>query len=354
MLNIIEQVRLWLFLNGAPEWLQRPSSWLAIACLLVAIVIAIRMVLKRTKQVAVERGQEPEAGGVFGGLTHALATQIPGSEKERTEFAAMLRQAGFYSRTAMASVYAFRFLLMVFPIICAGIIAVFSPREQTFRILFVGAFIAVTLSIIPRLYVYFRRRSRLQEINNGLADMLDMLGMCLSGGMPLSASLDHVSKNLKNYPALADELQIMKRQAEVGSLKSALSEFANRIDTPEVRQVATMLSRGDQLGSSISKNLLDQADHFRTSRRQLATLQANRTPVFLTFPLLFCFAPSVLILLMAPSFMQLSDFMSPANARNNPLSGNESLGTTNILETLESLDQDVSGLNQPTPSTPAN
>lgn len=340
MQDLIQQVQLWLFTIGAPAWLQRPGSWVALGCGLLALVLVIRMILKRTKQVAVERGLEPEAGGVFGSLTPALAAQIPGSEKERTEFAAMLRQAGFYSRTAMASVYAYRFLLLVFPLVCAGLIAIFSPRSQTFRILFVGAFIAIALSIIPRLYIFFRRRKRLTEINNGLADMLDMLGMCLSGGMPLSASLDHVAKNLTNYPALADELLIMKRQAEVSSLKHALADFANRLDTPEVRQVASLLSRGDQLGSSISRNLLDQADHFRTARRQMATMQANRTPVFLTFPLMFCFAPAVLILLMSPSFMQLSEFLSPSNTRN-PLANNQSISTDRIVETLESLDQSI-------------
>ena len=68
--------------------------------------------------------------------------------------------------------------------------------------------------------------------------------------------------------------------------------------------------------------------------------QANRTPVFLTFPLMFCFAPAVLILLMSPSFMQLSEFLSPSNTRN-PLANNESISTDRIVETLESLDQSI-------------
>ena len=64
--------------------------------------------------------------------------------------------------------------------------------------------------------------------------------------MSISASLDHVAKNLGSYPALAEELQILRRQTEVGSLRMALTDWANRIDTPEVRQVATLLARGDR------------------------------------------------------------------------------------------------------------
>ena len=324
---------------GAPVWLQQPGAWVAIVCGIGVLFVVIRILFKRTPARA--PAAREAGGGVFGSLTEALAGQIPESAKEHREFGAMLKQAGMYSRTARASVYAYRFLLMAFPMFCAGLLAVFSPREQTWRILIGGAVIAATLSIIPRLYVWFRRRTRLTEINAGLADMLDMLSMCLSGGMSISASLDHVSKNLGGYRALAEELQILRRQSDVGSLRIALADWAGRIDTPEVRQVATLLSRGDQLGTSVSGSLLDQADHFRTARKQLATLQANRMPVFLTFPLLFCFAPAVLIILMSPSMMQLSDFLNPANPADNPLANNQTLSTERLAETIGSLDQTI-------------
>jgi tight adherence protein C len=295
------------------------------------------------------RTVDDQQGGVFGVWTEALATQIPESDKERTEFAALLKQAGLYSRTARNSVYAYRFLLLVFPLVCAGLLAVFSPPEQTWKILIGGGIVAATLSIIPRLYVWYRRKIRLAEINAGLADMLDMLSMCLGGGMSISASLDHVARNLMSYPSLADELQIMRRQAEVGSLRLALADWANRLDTPEVRQVASLLARGDYLGTSLSGSLLDQADHFRIARKQLATLQANRMPVLLTFPLLFCFAPAVLIILMSPALLQLSDFLGNPS---NPLANNDRIGTGQITQAIAGLDQTPAATLQPTPATP--
>src|SRR5262249_42300362 len=124
-----------------------------------------------------------------------------------------------------------------------------------------------------------------------------------------------------------------------------------RIDTPEVRQVATLLTRGDSLGTTLSSSLLDQADHFRIARKQLATLQANRMPVFLTFPLLFCFAPAVLIILMSPALLQVSEFLNPDN-RNNPLANNETIGTQRITDTLGSLNQDISAANRRPPLAP--
>lgn len=352
MNELVQQYQNYLANLGAPTWMQSPLALFSLVCGMGVLAIILRMVLKRkpapataaqatagqTTRSQSTRPQREQPTGVFGPLTDALAKQIPESEKEHREFGAMLRQAGLYSPTARASVYAFRFLFMTFPLLVAGILAVSSPPEQTWRIMIGGGIVAMALSIAPRMYVWVRRRSRLREINNGLADMLDMLSMCLGGGMPLSASLDHVARNLTSYPALGEELLIMKRQSEVGSLKLALSDWANRVDTPEVRQVATLLTRGDQLGTQLGGTLLDQADHFRTSRKAYATMLANRTPVFLTFPLMFCFAPAVLILLMTPAFMELSAFFHPTNGEN-PLMNNGTIDTGRIVETIGSLDQ---------------
>lgn len=339
---MIQDIQTWLADQGAPEWLQSPMAWFGIACLVLAVPVILRLILSKKKDAA-ERPVDPRRpqGGVFGPLTDALASQIPESEKERVEFNQMLRQAGLYSPTARSSIYAYRFLLMAFPLVCAGLLAIASPPSQTWRILIGGGVIAAILSITPRMWVFFRRQRRVGEINAGLADMLDMLGMCLGGGMPLSQSLDHVSKNLTAYPSLGEELQIMRRQADVGSLRMALADWANRIDSPEVRQVATLLTRGDQLGASISGSLLEQADHFRTTRKNLANLQANRLPVFLTFPLLFCFAPAALIVLMSPAFLELSEFFDPDNGKN-PLANNERISTQRIVDSLDALDQNIS------------
>ena len=340
--------------SDAELW-SKPTTWIAVACGVIALLLVVRLMFRRKKPVEsapAPRRIDPRVnGGAFGALTPALASQIPESEKEKKEFGQMLKQAGMYSPTARASVYAFRFLFMVFPLIVAGILAVAEP-EHTWRYLIAGGIGAAILSITPRLYVWVVKQRRLRMINEGLSDMLDMLSMCLGGGMPLAASLDHVSKNIApSYPALAEELQIMKKQTEVHSLRMALSEWANRLDTPEVRQVATILTRGDFLGSSLSGSLRDQADHFRTTRKQLATLRANRTPVLLTFPLMFCFAPAVLILLMSPAFLQLSDFFNPST---NPLNGNDqlSVSTDRIVDTLNDLNQNPDAIRDATRTRP--
>ena len=174
--------------------------------------------------------------------------------------------------------------------------------------------------------------------------MMDMLSMCFSGGLPIGPSLEHVADNLSNFPALAEELQILKRQTEVGSLKHALDDFSDRIAISEVRQLTFLLARGEQLGTRLSHSLLEQADHFRATRKQLATMQANRAPVQLSLPLLCCFAPAALILLMSPALLELRDFMRG--------SADQNFTTGNAVSEIQSLDQNQSGVEAASTTTP--
>jgi len=159
------------------------------------------------------------------------------------------------------------------------------------------------------LYVYFRRRRQMQKIRDGLADVIDMLGMCVSGGLPLSDGLEQVARRMTAYPECANELLLLKRQAELGGIKRALEDFTQRVDLPEASQLASLLLRNTSLGTELVGSLTLQADHLRLARRQAALTEANKTPVKLIFPIMFCFAPAVLLLLTAPAIMQLQDFL---------------------------------------------
>ncbi|MEI8373654.1 MAG: type II secretion system F family protein [Planctomycetota bacterium] len=251
---------------------------------------------------------EPEAG-VFGSWAPALAAQLPESQAEQKEFRQMLRQAGIYHPRASETIYALRFVLLVAPLIVAGILAVLVDGKYTTPILVTGVIVAAILMVMPRLYVYFRRRRQMQKIRDGLADVIDMLGMCVSGGLPLSDGLEQVARRMTAYPECANELLLLKRQAELGGIKHALEDFTQRVDLPEASQLASLLLRNTSLGTELVGSLTLQADHLRLARRQAALTEANKTPVKLIFPIMFCFAPAVLLLLTAPAIMQLQDYL---------------------------------------------
>ena len=246
----------------------------------------------------------------FGNWTQALASQIPESEKEHRDFELLLRQAGMYAPETSQTIYAWRFVLLVAPLLIASVCAILADARYSLYIMLTGLAMAVILAIIPRLYVYFRRRRRMQRIRQALPDALDMLSMCVSGGLELGESLDQVARRLTAYPECAHELLLLKRHAELGSLSRALADFAKRVDLPETDQLAALLLRGSHLGTELVGSLALQAEHLRVARRQSAAIQANKTPVKMIFPIMFCFAPAALILLTAPAIMQLRDFLT--------------------------------------------
>jgi tight adherence protein C len=264
----------------------------------------------RLRQISLDSpfNGEPEAG-IFAAWSPALAAQIPESETEQKEFRQMLRQAGIYQPRASETIYALRFVLLVVPLLVAGILAVFLDRQYTMTVLVTGVLVAAVLVVVPRLYVFVRRRRHLQKIRDGLADVIDMLGMCVSGGLPLSAGLEQVARRMTAYPECANELLLLKRQAELGGIKHALDDFTQRVSLPEASQLAGLLLRNTSLGTELVSSLSHQADHLRLARRQAALTQANKTPVKLIFPIMFCFAPAVLILLTAPAMVQLTEGM---------------------------------------------
>jgi tight adherence protein C len=326
-----------------PEAFGPVSQWGPLAAVFLASTILFYLIARmfvRRKPVEDDGLDQPQGQGVFGSLTPALAAQLPESKKGRRDFGKLLRSAGIYSPTAKATIYALRFVLLFAPLVAAGVWALMSPPDTLPKILIIGGLSAGFLSSLPRLYVFFRRRSRMKRIRQGLADTIDMLSMCISGGLGIGESLEHVAGQLTAYPELAGELMILKKQADVGSLKQALADFAARVDLPEVRHLAGLLTRGTRLGTKLAGSLTGQADHLRTMRRQLATQQANKTPVKLVLPLLFCFAPAALILLTGPAMMELRDFLIPKPEAVAGAEPGETFGGTGaVVRAIQGLDQ---------------
>ena len=316
----------------------------AVAFLLIARRFNRRPPTLQERLDAIERDfdEAEQSGGLFNAIAPALAAQLPESSKEGRDFRKLLRGAGMYRPNAANTIYAMRFVFLFAPLVATGALILMSDPSATIPLLVGGVIVAVGLSITPRLYVYFRRRNRVRNIRNGLPDTMDMLSMCVGGGMGLSPSLDHVARQLTAYPELAEELLILKRQSEIGSLQQALADFAARVDLPEVRQLAGLLTRGERLGTKLAGSLVEHSDHLRSTRKQMATLQANKAPVKLVLPLVFCFAPAALIMMVAPALVELKEFVSPSKGASADVR-KASLNAQSIFTTLDELDLDVSG-----------
>ncbi len=162
---------------------------------------------------------------------------------------------------------------------------------------------------VPPLIVTFKASERKIDIERGLPDLLDMLNMGISQGLTLPQSLKRISREIAPiHPALAQEIQIVNRQADVGSLGHALKNFSNRIDSPDVNSFTSLLVQSEATGTSVSNALIDYSDSMRDSLKERADSRANAASFKLLFPIALCLMPSVFLFLLGPAIVELTDF----------------------------------------------
>jgi tight adherence protein C len=258
-------------------------------------------------------GSKPDL--ILGDLTPALAGQIPMGAEDRSDLQGELIRGGYYRPTALMEYTALRAVLVIAPLIAAGILAFFTETPSTGLWIWGGGILLAILGFsVPRVYLYYKGQARMHEIERGLPTALDMLTLCLGAGLNVLISLRRVAEELKtSYPSLAYELGLVSRQAELRTLDFALRQFADRVGLPTVRNIAMIVSQSEHLGADAVVVLREFADNMRVNMKQRADEMANKAPFKLLFPA-YMLAAGAAILLIAPTVLEFSDFF-----RRNPI-----------------------------------
>jgi len=263
---------------------------------------------RRLETAAAQDLSETRAELLLGEWTPALAAQVPVAGEVSDELRRELYLAGFYRQSALMEYAALRTLLIVTPLVVAGVLALLVETSQITSVVVGGLVLAVLGYSLPRVYLFFRGRRRLRQIETGLPFAIDMLALCLSAGQNLLAAVKRVSRELRFcHPVLADEFEIIRQHAELRTLPHALEQFASRVSTPEVRNFATIISQAEQLGTDTGAALIEYANSMRTNLKQRAEARANRTMFWLLFPTLLCLWIPAAIILIGPAILEFQE-----------------------------------------------
>lgn len=158
---------------------------------------------------------------------------------------------------------------------------------------------------LPRIILKNHIIKRQQEINLTFPDALDMMLICVQGGIGLEQTIQRVGDEVSEHAhTLAEELGILS--AEMGMLndrRGALQDFARRVGSGAAKSFATAMIQAEQYGTSVSQAMRVIADELRDQRMAAAEQKAASLPPKLTVPMIIFFLPSLFIVILAPAFL---------------------------------------------------
>ena len=151
---------------------------------------------------------------------------------------------------------------------------------------------------IVRYHSYLRRT---------LPDFLDLMIVCLEGGMSLQETIRRVGFELRlAHPLLAGELDIVQRDIEFGaSIDQALKRFAARTDYEGIRTLSAFIREAQRFGTNITEALRSHAEMLRRQREQAAEENAQKAAIKILMPTFLLIFPSVFIVAVGPAVIQI-------------------------------------------------
>lgn len=258
---------------------------------------------------------QADLDGILSGTFSQQGTQ--GSRRQRRQSSKApvtmkqrIIRAGIYRKGGMRTFHLARAVSTVSLLVCGISVVPFTELAWEFGIL-LGAFSGVAGYIAPSFWLDHRLRKRQTRMRRALPDALDLITVCLQGGLSLPAALSRVSRELgPAHPMLATELAIVEREIQMGrSTGGAMFQMAQRFNMEELRSLSAVIGQTQKYGGTIASALKNYAESLRIHRRQRAEEMAQKAAVKLLFPTLLCIFPGIFIVVLGPTAMRMYQVM---------------------------------------------
>jgi tight adherence protein C len=158
----------------------------------------------------------------------------------------------------------------------------------------------------PDLFVLHLAQERQDEIRRTLPDILDTLVVTVEAGLGFEAALAQVVQNgrgpmVGEFARVLHEMQIGRPRVD------ALRQMAARTNVTELRAFASAVVQATTLGIPMGRVLRQQSAEMRIRRRQRAEELAQKVPVKILFPMIFCIFPALFIVVLGPGIIRILD-----------------------------------------------
>lgn len=232
-------------------------------------------------------------------------------EEARTK----MLQAGIRSTSAHIK---FMLATVILPIVflgCAFAYITLAEAAQEYQpamraLILIGA--AFAGYKLPDVLIKNKIIKRQEELNLAFPDSLDMMLICVQGGIGLEQTIDRVASEISEHSeTLAEELGILSAEmAMLSDRKLALQDFAKRIGSGAGKSFATTLIQAEQYGTSVSQAMRVMSEELREMRMSEAERKAASLPPKLTVPMILFFLPALFIIILGPAGIRVTEVRS--------------------------------------------
>jgi tight adherence protein C len=287
---------------------------LLVGLLMTGVVVEraeVRESLRRLEgyQIQDVRDQEmlaPISERVFNPLAEAAAGVVQRFTPQgyRDEVARKLVHGGLASRISVDQVLVWKLLGLMSGLVWLPLFLFGLHASAVVTFVFVIVCWGVSF-LLPDAYLARAIDRRRHDIAVQLPDILDLLVISVEAGLGFEQALDRTTSAIPG--PLSDEFRRMLRETRFGSSRAdALRAMDDRCNVPELRTFILAMLQADTFGVSISRILRAQADDMPIARRQRAQQQAQKAPVKMLFPMVFCIFPSIFVVILGPAMLQIA------------------------------------------------
>ena len=171
-----------------------------------------------------------------------------------------------------------------------------------------GLLLAVGLALLggaagffgPNMALYQIAYDRTKQIQRDLPDALDLLTISVEAGLAFDAALSQVARNTEG-PLAAEFFRVLQEMQIGMGRADAMRSLGERTNLPELRGFVSAMIQADSFGIPIASVLRVQAKEMRIKRTQRAEEAAQKVPVKILFPLIFCILPALFIVVIGPA-----------------------------------------------------
>ena len=182
-----------------------------------------------------------------------------------------------------------------------------------------GTSFPVTLAVVvmaslagysaPDLYLYQRAHDRNEKLQDALADAIDLLTISVESGLGFDAAVAQVARNTEG--PLSDEFSRMLQEMQIGRGRAqALRSLGERTQLPDLKTFVGAMVQADSFGIPVGQVLRVQSSEMRVKRRQYAEAAAQKVPVKIIVPLIFCILPCLFIAVLGPAGISMMENFS--------------------------------------------